>query len=383
MFGRHPRLAVDAYLGLQSTEQSEVRSKEHYGTKLKKRLQFAYKVASNEARKNTDRHKRNYDLKVREATLDVGDRVLVRRVGFRGRHKIADRWEKTPYVVTEIPIKDVPVYKVQKESGDQVIKTLYRNMFLPFCAIPGKWEVPDMPARPQRTRNVAKRVQDERVSEHDSDSDHSETDSISEIHIPHPAVQRKRYRSRRQNIAVPSPILDEVSRSYITDSFNEPSVTFPGSPVSPSVYDIDPSVSFPGTQANPSVDNSGQTSIGLTESDVSNPLDYPVVPTPEQERYVGLTELAKLQIDMENGSVDSWLLTLTIIRNILYSLFLILFLPKFCAVVPNRGECHMGKCHIGKICLFAHLSLHYVLTIVMIIYIFIAVVLSPLYCIVL
>ena len=156
-------------------------------------------------------------------------------------------------------------------------------MLLPFSAIPGKWEVPDTPARPQRTRNVAKRVQDERVSEHDSDSDHSESDSISEIHIPHPAVQRKRNRSRRQNIAVPSPILDEVSRSYITDSYNEPSVTFPGSSVSPSVYDIDPSVSFPGTQANPSVDNSGQTSIGLTDSNVSNPLDYPVVPTPEQE----------------------------------------------------------------------------------------------------
>ena len=46
--------------------------------------------------------------------------------------------------------------------------------------------------------------------------------------------------------------------------------------------------------------------------------------------------------------MDSWLLTLTIIRNISYSLFLILFLPKFCAVVPNRGECHMGKCHMGK-----------------------------------
>ena len=44
-FGRHPRLAVDAYLGLQSPEQTELRLKEHYATKLKKCLQFAYKVA--------------------------------------------------------------------------------------------------------------------------------------------------------------------------------------------------------------------------------------------------------------------------------------------------------------------------------------------------
>ena len=69
-------------------------------------------VASNAGQKNTDRHKRNYDLKVRE-DLDVGDRVLVRRVGFRVRHKIADRWENTSYVVKEIPIKDVPVFKLQ------------------------------------------------------------------------------------------------------------------------------------------------------------------------------------------------------------------------------------------------------------------------------
>ena len=37
MFGTYPRLAVDAYLGLNSQEQS-ISSKEHYRTKLKKRL---------------------------------------------------------------------------------------------------------------------------------------------------------------------------------------------------------------------------------------------------------------------------------------------------------------------------------------------------------
>ena len=47
-------------------------SQDHYATKLKKRLQFAYKVASKEAQKAADRNKANYDLKVREATLDVG-----------------------------------------------------------------------------------------------------------------------------------------------------------------------------------------------------------------------------------------------------------------------------------------------------------------------
>ena len=73
MFGRHPCLAVDAYLGLQSSDQP-ISSKEHYATKLKKRLNFAYKIAAQEAEKNAQRHKKCYDVKVREATLDIGDR---------------------------------------------------------------------------------------------------------------------------------------------------------------------------------------------------------------------------------------------------------------------------------------------------------------------
>ena len=36
MFGRHPRLAADAYLGLSAQDIPEVKSKENYATKLKK-----------------------------------------------------------------------------------------------------------------------------------------------------------------------------------------------------------------------------------------------------------------------------------------------------------------------------------------------------------
>ena len=49
MFRRHPRLAIDAYLGISLPEESAIVSQDHYATKLKKRLQFAYKVASKEA----------------------------------------------------------------------------------------------------------------------------------------------------------------------------------------------------------------------------------------------------------------------------------------------------------------------------------------------
>ena len=104
-------------------------------------LDFAYKVAAREAQKSADRNKTNYDLKVREATLDVGDHVLIRNVGLRGKNKLADKWDNDPYIVIDIPDRNVPVYKVQRESGNPSVKTLHRNMLLPFSAISGISEI--------------------------------------------------------------------------------------------------------------------------------------------------------------------------------------------------------------------------------------------------
>ena len=56
MFGRHLRLAVDAYLGLNYLQGSEWSSREYYASKLKTRLDFAYMVASKEAITRAERH---------------------------------------------------------------------------------------------------------------------------------------------------------------------------------------------------------------------------------------------------------------------------------------------------------------------------------------
>ena len=81
MFGRHPRLFIDAYLGLDSYLSDKPSSRDNYARKLQKRLEFSYKVATREAEKNNARYKSHYDTKVRESTVSVGDRVLVRNVG--------------------------------------------------------------------------------------------------------------------------------------------------------------------------------------------------------------------------------------------------------------------------------------------------------------
>ena len=109
MFGRHPCLAVDAFLGLpQDTET--VKGHKDYVDRLKQQLATAYETASEEAKKSAGRQKDYYDEKVRHSNLEVGDRVLVEKKGHKGKHKLADLWEHCPYVVIGHPVLDIPVY---------------------------------------------------------------------------------------------------------------------------------------------------------------------------------------------------------------------------------------------------------------------------------
>ena len=84
MFGRHPRLAIDAFLGLSPDTLSSTKHTE-YVRKFRERLQFAYKKASEESQKNAVHHKTRYDFNVRSSVLQPGNRVLVRNVGLRGK----------------------------------------------------------------------------------------------------------------------------------------------------------------------------------------------------------------------------------------------------------------------------------------------------------
>lgn len=136
MFGRHPRLAVDAFLGIEPDKDPSNQDKSSYISGLKRRLNFAYKIASKEARRQGQRHKQRYDLRVREVKLVPGDRVLVRNLGVRGKQKLADQWEKDVYIVVDQPNTDVPVYHVKREHGRGVPRLLHRNLLLPFMGIP-------------------------------------------------------------------------------------------------------------------------------------------------------------------------------------------------------------------------------------------------------
>ena len=125
MFGRPPRIALDVFLGLPDVYQGSVQE-------IKERLQAAYKAAGNAVKEASKRQAKYYNKKVRGITLESGDYVLIKNVGLKGKHKLADKWRQEVYVVVDQPNPDIPVYKVQLEKGEGPEKMLHRNFLLPL-----------------------------------------------------------------------------------------------------------------------------------------------------------------------------------------------------------------------------------------------------------
>uniref|UniRef100_A0A1A8ALN5 Gypsy retrotransposon integrase 1 n=1 Tax=Nothobranchius furzeri TaxID=105023 RepID=A0A1A8ALN5_NOTFU len=152
MFGRQPRLPVDLAFGLPVTEQRH-KSHSQYVQDLKSRLEQSYEVATRTAAKVAEKNKIRFDKRVSPSALGVGDRVLVRNVRIRGKHKLADKWESTVHVVVK-KAGDLPVYTVRPENNEGPKRTLHRDLLLPcgFLAAPTEECAQPKRARKHRTR---------------------------------------------------------------------------------------------------------------------------------------------------------------------------------------------------------------------------------------
>ena len=130
MFGRNPRLPVDARFGLKVPNCSGQTHTE-FVKSLADRLKVAFQIASKASKVAKDRQKANYDKRQRGACLKQGDTVLVRNTGTHMMDKLADNWEEDTYCVIDQISPGLPVYIVQSnEHGHQ--KTLHRNNLLPI-----------------------------------------------------------------------------------------------------------------------------------------------------------------------------------------------------------------------------------------------------------
>ena len=95
----------------QGEEEEKHKSYTDYVSSLKKQLGYAYSLASASIAKSQKHSLAHYNKKISVSCLKIGDPVLARNVGVRGKHKIADRWEKEVFVVLCLPNPEIPVFE--------------------------------------------------------------------------------------------------------------------------------------------------------------------------------------------------------------------------------------------------------------------------------
>ena len=120
MFGRPPRLPIDVSLGV-AFDNGGTQPYTVYAENLRTRLKHAHDLAAQNARKKAESSKKRYDVQASPG---------VRNLSSRGKSKLKDRWEDTPYLVSG-RVGNLPVYVVQQE-GTGKKRTLHRNLLLPY-----------------------------------------------------------------------------------------------------------------------------------------------------------------------------------------------------------------------------------------------------------
>ena len=134
MFGHYPRIAVDLALGRES--ETVPMAPDRYIADLKTSLKRAYELVEINISQSQSDQKKHYDRPIRGAVLEVGDRVLIRNVGLKGTHKIADKWSQEIFSVVAQPNPEIQVYEVKHEVGRGRTKVLHRNLLLPMPYLP-------------------------------------------------------------------------------------------------------------------------------------------------------------------------------------------------------------------------------------------------------
>ncbi|VDI57526.1 Hypothetical predicted protein [Mytilus galloprovincialis] len=267
---------VHAFLGISSG--SPVKDHKTYVSNLEKRLKFAYKTAANVAEKASKRHKTRYDLKVRHSNLQKGDRVLLKKVGFKGKHKLQNKWDRDPYIIESQPDPSIPVYILKPEHGRSRKVTVHRNMILPIFSLPTEEIVREQsqsrskkdksPTRPslelQKDDNVKRDENDQTLNEvsvnSEEDEDEDEDDDICVVVTRSPGI-----RDENRNASL---VLNPRAPEFLPTSFGS---SLPVSSVSSDFSSSRPlSITQSGYSGEVFSDTSGQTRISQSELNPSS-----------------------------------------------------------------------------------------------------------------
>lgn len=180
LFGRQPRLPVDHLFNRESkSKQTE---------DVREALRWAWSEASKKDAQLKTKNSIYYNKKVRGATLETGDRVLVKETVFEGPHKLKDKWSQEIFLVVEKPHSEVPVYRVRPESGGR-LRTLHRNLLLPVQSIrdgaipPNVASLPNEKSRPHETSIVLESPKEVESTGVSDDTPEADSDSEEEFFV--------------------------------------------------------------------------------------------------------------------------------------------------------------------------------------------------------
>ena len=142
LYGREPYTPLDQLLGNVATDWSENFVADHA-----KSLQEAQDIAEENIKAARRAEKANHDNLPLSTPIPIGTRVLLKRCAFDGRHKLVDKFNREPYVVTSVS-KAGDVYRIRPLFGGTA-KTVNQRLLIrdprtdgqPLMAEP--WTHPD------------------------------------------------------------------------------------------------------------------------------------------------------------------------------------------------------------------------------------------------
>ena len=102
VFLRKPKLPIDLLIPLPPADKATLMHNleyPYYIQCLKQHMQQVYGDVQMSAERARNKQKGTYDQKVNDCFLQLGDTVLAANKSQRGKAKLWDRWETTPYMV--------------------------------------------------------------------------------------------------------------------------------------------------------------------------------------------------------------------------------------------------------------------------------------------
>ncbi len=290
MFGRQAKLPLDLVFGINPPGERP-RTHSEYVKKLLEHLQESYELAAENSRKMSEKNKARFDLKVRAAELMPGDRVLVRNLSVRGKHKLADRWEKMVHTVVKRS-SNGPVYVVKLEKSNGPHRTLHRELLLPCGFLPASPEnqMPGTNLTANRKRKMRTRANTE-VREGVECEEQSSDEEGGYFQIPIPEIVTK------------SPFIKQVDDvpAKSSDQLNPRAVEFaPRTSTMPRSEPVQP-VTEPTREAS-EIFTGGAPVFPATESiGFENAPDYIAIEIPEEIVPAAGSE----SLELSHSSVDA------------------------------------------------------------------------------